>query len=63
MVIPHGHRSISMENENIALMYRRPGVEEHENITDVLDDVIISIQYLSRRVEELTEKVNSLQQN
>lgn len=31
---------LTMENEKIDLMYRRPGAEEHENITDVLDDVL-----------------------
>ena len=35
------------------LMYRRPGREKHENITKVLDDIIIKLEALENRLTEL----------
>ena len=32
------------------LMYRRPGEEEHELLTDVLDDIIIRLQSLEEKL-------------
>ena len=29
------------ENEDYELMYRRPGGDTHENITQVLDDILV----------------------
>ncbi len=36
--------------ERVELMYRQPGAEKHQNITDVLDEVILSLRSLSERV-------------
>ncbi len=36
--------------EKIELMYRQPGAEKHQNITDVLDEVILRLRSLSERV-------------
>ena len=38
------------ENQRIELMYRQPGEEKHQNITEVLDEVILSLRSLSERV-------------
>ena len=32
------------------LMYRRPGEEQHELLTDVLDDIIIRLQSLEEKL-------------
>ena len=34
------------ENEKIELMYRRPGKEEYELLTDVIDDILIRLEKL-----------------
>ena len=34
-------------------MYRRPGSKEHENITHVLDEIIIKLQSIEVRLEKL----------
>ncbi len=34
-------------------MYRRPGSKEHENITHVLDEIIIKLQAIEDRIEIL----------
>ncbi len=36
--------------ERVELMYRQPGAAEHQNITDVLDEVILSLRSLTERV-------------
>ena len=43
---------LTMENEKIDLMYRRPGNTEHENITDVLDDVLNRLKAIEVLVKE-----------
>ena len=47
-----------MENEKIDLMYRRPGAEEHENITDVLDDVLNRLKEIENflKLDDSAEK-------
>lgn len=37
-------------------MYRQPGAEIHQNITDVLDEIIIAVRDLTERVIKLEEK-------
>ena len=37
----------------IDFMYRRPGSKEHENITHVLDEIIIKLQSIEVRLEKL----------
>ena len=34
------------EQPPVHLMYRRPGNDEHENITDVLDDILLRLAEL-----------------
>jgi len=41
------------ENEKIELMYRRPGKEEHEVLTDVLDDILITMDGILKRLDEV----------
>ncbi len=35
-----------MDDAPVELMYRRPGSDEHENITDVLNDILIRLERL-----------------
>ena len=37
------------------LMYRQPGVPEHQNITDVLDEIIIKLRDFETRIAKLEE--------
>ena len=37
-------------DERVELMYRQPGADKHQNITDVLDEVILSLRSLTERV-------------
>ena len=37
------------------LMYRQPGVPEHQNITDVLDEIIIKLREFETRIAKLEE--------
>ena len=41
------------EPSRVEFMYRRPGMKEHENITHVLDDIIIKLQAIEVRLEKL----------
>ena len=34
------------------LMYRRPGAEKHENITDVLDDILIRLGRIEDKIDQ-----------
>lgn len=45
---------------DVELMYRPPGLDEHKNITDVLDEVIIELRKQHERILELEEEVESL---
>ena len=45
-----------MSEQKVELMYRQPGVQHHQNITDVLDEIIIALRDLSERVSKLEEK-------
>ncbi len=44
------------EQERFELMYRQPGCSTHQNITDVLDEIIIALRDLTERVIELEDK-------
>ena len=44
------------EQQRVELMYRQPGVQHHQNITDVLDEIIIALRILTDRVIELENK-------
>jgi len=44
------------ENQNVELMYRQPGLKEHENLTDVMDEIIITIRKMNERITRLEEK-------
>ena len=45
-----------MSEQKVELMYRQPGVETHQNITDVLDEIIIALRDLSERITKLEDK-------
>ena len=54
------------EEPKVELMYRQPGLPEHQNITDVLDEMILSLRELSERmtsVEEFCDEVASYENN
>ena len=44
------------EKQKIELMYRQPGEEKHQNITEVLDEVILTLR-------ELTERITVIENN
>ena len=55
-----------MDEEKIELMYRQPGLPEHQNITDVLDEMILTIRELGERVkilEEFCDDIADLENN
>ena len=45
-----------MDEEKVELMYRQPGCSTHQNITDVLDEIIIALRDLTDRVIKLEDK-------
>ena len=45
-----------MSEQKVELMYRQPGAETHQNITDVLDEIIITLRDLSERLSKLEDK-------
>ena len=48
------------EVESIELMYRQPGVSVHQKLTDVMDEMILTLRELSERmtiVEEFCDQV------
>lgn len=42
-----------MSEYKMELMYRAPGRENHQNITEVLDEVMISLENLQNRLTKL----------
>ena len=51
------------EEPKVELMYRQPGKTEHQNITDVLDEIILTLGELNERltiVEEFCDQVAAL---
>ena len=40
----------------VELMYRQPDAPEHQNITEVLDEIITTLRDLTDRVTKLEEK-------
>ena len=45
-----------MSEAPFELMYRRPGCRRHENITDVLDDILVRLEQLEDAVDKLYEQ-------
>ena len=43
------------EVETIELMYRQPGVSTHQKLTDVIDELILTVRELSERMTILEE--------
>jgi hypothetical protein len=37
----------------IELMYRQPGLPNHQNITDVLDEIILKLREIENRLSKL----------
>jgi len=56
-----------MTNEpEVELMYRQPDGKDHQNITEVLDEIILTLRELSERVtilEEFCDQVAHLENN
>ena len=48
-----------MPDSPFELMYRRPGNSRYENITEVLDDILIRLQELEKSVEKLHQQDDS----
>ena len=51
---------------DVELMYRQPDGTEHQNITEVLDEIILTLRELSERVtilEEFCDQVAHLENN
>ena len=40
-----------MDDSPVELMYRRPYSTKHENITEVLDDILIRLQKIEEQLE------------
>ena len=54
------------DQDKVELMYRQPGLPEHQNITDVLDEMILTLRELCERmtiVEEFCDQVANLENN
>ena len=52
VVFPHLRR---LKVADVELMYRQPNNDEHQNITEVLDEIILTLRELSERVTILEE--------
>ena len=39
----------------IDFMYRRPGAKDHENITHVLDEIIVKLKEIETRIKKLED--------
>ena len=48
------------QSDKVQLMYRQPGLPNHQNITDVLDEIILAVRELSERVIILEEYCDEL---
>ena len=44
----------------VELMYRPPGEDEHKNITQVLDELILKVRRQDERILELEEQIEQL---
>jgi len=49
-----------MPESELELMYRQPGLPEHQNITDVLDEIIIELRKQQDRILDLEEIIEKL---
>ena len=41
--------------QKFELMYRQPGLPEHQNITDVLDEMILKLREMEQRLSKLED--------
>ena len=41
--------------QKFELMYRQPGLPEHQNITDVLDEIILKLRDIEQRLSKLED--------
>ena len=54
------------DDEKLELLYRQPGLPDHQNLTDVMDEIILTLRELSERVkiiEEFCDQVAELENN
>lgn len=49
-----------MDDAPFELMYRRPKSQNHENLTAVLDDILIRLEKLEELVNDITDRVEEL---
>ena len=52
------------EQEKVQLMYKQPGCDTHQNLPDVLNEIILTLRELSERVlilEEFCDQVAELE--
>ena len=42
--------------QKFELMYRQPGLPEHQNITDVMDEIILKLREIDQRLTSLENK-------
>ena len=45
---------------NVELMYRAPGREQHQNITEVLDEIMNRLDRIEYLMEESVEQLNDI---
>ena len=44
------------EEQKLELMYRKPGFDEHQNITEVLDEIIHTMRDLDQRLKIIEDQ-------
>jgi len=44
------------KKQRVQFMYRQPGLPDHQNLTDVMDEIILAVRELNERVAKLEEK-------
>ena len=51
----------SVMDENVELMYKAPGREEHQNITKVLDEIITRLDRIESMLEEGEDRLEAVE--
>ena len=55
VVYRHQKRQKMSDPARIDFMYRRPGAKDHENITHVLDEIIVKLKEIETRLKKLED--------
>ena len=53
----------SVMDENVELMYKAPGRDEHQNITKVLDEIMNRLDRIEAMLEEGEERLISVEES